>query len=252
MNSICIIDGNNWFRRKAETDLFGNPLRTCFKEIQALSYDVVILVWDGKGSLAARRAIYPEYKLRRLPPKEGMFEIQAEFKQLALLSKANSIEVGGFEADDVIACITNKYKSLGWKVYIESNDADFLQLGVQINSKKDLKVPADEIALYKTLVGDPSDNIKGIPNFGESAWHKLLPEEKQQFKDILMEKPRTGAFTTLKPSATKWLLEEENLKQLRAYWKIVNFIPIDFDSLKFTAGFNRNDLADEVLKSYMS
>lgn len=251
MNSICIIDGNNYFRRRAETDFFGNPLRTCFKEIQAMPFDVVILVWDGKSSLSARRAIYPEYKLRRLPPKEGMFEIQAEFKQLALLSKANSIEVGGFEADDVIACITNKYKSLGWKVFIESNDSDFAQLGVEM-ARTEFKIPPKEVALYKTLVGDTSDNIKGIPNFGESAWNKLLPEEKEQFKDILMNQPRTGAFTTLKPSVTKWLLEEENLKQLRAYWKIVNFIPIDFNSLNFTVGFNRNDLAEEVLKSYMS
>lgn len=251
MNSICIIDGNNWFRRKAETDLMGNPLRTCFKEIQAMPFDIVVLVWDGRSALSARRAIYPEYKARRLPPKEGMFEIQAEFKQLALLSKANSIEVGGFEADDVIACITNKYKQLGWRVYIESNDADFAQLGVEMN-RKEFKIPPHEVALYKTLKGDTSDNIKGIPGFGDSAWEKLLPEEKQQFMEILLEKPRTGSFTTLKPSVTKWLLEEENLKQLRAYWKIVNFIPIDFNSLKFEVGYNRDDLADEVLKSYMS
>lgn len=251
MNSICIIDGNNYFRRRAETDFLGNPLRTCFKEIQAMPFDVVVLVWDGKGSLAARRAIYPEYKLRRLPPKEGMFEIQAEFKQLALLSKANSIELPGFEADDVIACITKEYKKLGWKIYIESNDADFAQLGVEMN-RKEFKIPAHEVALYKTIKGDSSDNIKGIPNFGDSAWDKLLPEEKQQFMDILQEKPRSGTFTTLKPSVTKWLLEEENLKQLRAYWKIVNFIPIDFKSLKFQVGYNRDDLADDVLKSYMS
>lgn len=251
MNSICIIDGNNWFRRKAETDLFGNPLRTCYKEIQAMPYNQVILVWDGRSALKARREIYSEYKARRLPPKEGMFEIQAEFKQLAILSRANSIEMAGFEADDVIACITNKYKADGWKVYIESNDADFAQLGVEMN-RKEFKVPPHEVALYKTLKGDTSDNIKGIPGFGDSAWDKLLPEEKQQFMEILEGKPRTGVFTTLKPSVTKWLLEEENLKQLRAYWKIVNFIPIDFNTLKFQTGYNRPDLAEEVLKSYMS
>lgn len=251
MKSICIIDGNNWFRRIAETDPFGNAMRACYYKIQAMIFDEIILVWDGRNSLAKRRAIYPDYKVRRLPPGEGLFEIQAEFKELAILSKAKSIEVAGFEADDVIACITNTYKELGWKVYIESNDADFAQLGVEMN-RKEFKVPPHEVALYKTLVGDPSDNIKGIPNFGESAWNKLLSEEKQQFMEILLEKPRTGSFSTLKPSTTKWLLEEQNLNQLRSYWKIVNFIPIDFKSLKFIDGYNRPDLAEQVLKEFMS
>ena len=251
MNTICIIDGNNWFRRRAETDMFGNPLRTCYKEIQYMNFNTIILVWDGRSSLSARRKIYSEYKVNRQPPKEGMFEIQAEFKQLALLSKAHSIEVAGFEADDVIACITKKYKADGWKVYIESNDADFAQLGVEM-ARKEFKVAPHEVALYKTLKGDPSDNIKGIPGFGDSAWLKLLPEEKQGFMEILNNTPRTGVFTTLKPSHTKWLIEPENLELLRKYWQIVNFIPMDFTTLEFQAGYNRPDLADEVLKSYMS
>lgn len=260
MTRVCVIDGNNWFRRKAETDVFGNPLRQCFYELQSMDYDQVILVWDGRGSLSARRKIYPEYKVHRSAPNESLFEFQNEFKQLAQLSKATSIEVVGYEGDDVIASIVNHWKKNGaTKIFIESNDADFAQLGCEM-ARKEFKIPPRWVPLYKAVVGDPSDNIKGIAGFGGGAWDKLDDIQRGYLEAFVKDMDNAtddhykGLAEFLKPKPLNWLKEEENRKLLKAYYTIVQFIPIEYSSLaaSTTPGLNRPDLAEGVLKSYMS
>lgn len=261
MTSVCVIDGNNWFRRRAETDVFGNPLRHCFYELQSMDYDKVILVWDGRGSLSARRKIYPEYKVHRSAPNESLFEFQNEFKQLAQLSKATSIEVVGYEGDDVIASIVNHWKKNGaTKIFIESNDADFAQLGCEM-ARKEFKIPTRWVSLYKAVVGDPSDNIKGIAGFGGGAWDKLTDDQRKTLeiyvKNIEGHDQAIGQLNIsefLKPKPLKWLDEKANRDLLKAYYQIVQFLPIEYSSLEAstTPGLNRPDLAEGVLKSYMS
>ena len=174
--SVMIIDGNNWFRRRAETDVFGNPARRCYNEIQFAKYDTVLLVWDGRWSLKQRRAIYPEYKGKRKPPAESLFDFQDHFKKVAQLSRATSIEVPEYEADDVIAALTKFYTQAGVEVFINSNDADFFQLGVKLD-REPTKVKAHHMIAYKTLVGDPSDNIKGCGGFGKKSWEDRTNDE---------------------------------------------------------------------------
>lgn len=259
MNRLCVIDGNNWFRRRAETDIFGNPLRSCFNELQNYDYDRVILVWDGRRSLQARRAIYPEYKVHRQAPAESLFDMQNELKKLAQLSKVDSIEVEGFEGDDVIACIVKHYQEQGVKkIFIESNDADFAQLGCEM-ARKEFKIPARWVALYKATVGDPSDNIKGIGGFGQGAWDKLTDDQRlileRYVSNINGHNQAIGELNIAEFMAKRhitWLDDEANRKLLDSYWKIVQFIPMDFKTLEFQPGYNRPDLADGVLKSYLS
>lgn len=258
MKTLCVVDGNNWFRRKAETDIFGNPLRSCFYHLQSMDFDEVILVWDGRGSLAARRKIYPEYKVHRQAPNESLFEFQNEFKQLAQLSKARSIEVAGYEGDDVIATIVRHYQAQGVKVFIESNDADFAQLGCEM-ARKEFKIPARWVPLYKATVGDHSDNIKGIGGFGDGAWTKLTDENRKTLeiyiKNIEGHASAIGELNIAEFMAKRhltWLDDEKNRQLLAAYWNIVHFIPMDYKTLEFTPGLNRVDLAEQVLLSYLS
>ena len=96
--------------------------------------------------------------------------------------------------DDVIGTLAHKGVAAGWEVAIVSGDLDMLQL---VNPKVTLlhtaKGGADAIVAYdearvtaryglvpaqmvdfKSLKGDPSDNIPGVPSVGEKTAAKLI------------------------------------------------------------------------------
>ena len=261
MPSVMIIDGNNWFRRRAETDVMGNPARRCFNEIQYASYDAVTLVWDGRYSLKQRRAIYPEYKATRKAPGENIFDYQNSFKQLAQLSRATSVEVPEFEADDVIARLVEHYQSGGYNVFINSNDADFFQLGVKMD-REPSKVAARYMVTYKTLVGDPSDNIKGCGGFGKKCWE----DRSQAELDILDAFVSTLGIANadnhwmslmegfLPKRVMTWLKEPDNIQQLIKCRDVIRFIPMEMSQIEphMSIGYNREDLAHQALAEFMS
>lgn len=259
--SLLIIDGNNWFRRKAETDLFGKPMRSCFFDIQNNPFDCVVLVWDGFGGLKARREIYPEYKATRNKPVEDIFIFQDEFKKLAQLSRAISIQMNGYEADDVIAALVQHYRTNGsfGRIVIESTDADFTQLDAELLRAKPLKAERDLMVTYKTCVGDPSDNIKGIGGFGQKAWDSLTPDNKKTLK-FFVEKlgtedqaPLTLIADFMPKRCMTWFEAPGNLDQVRKYCDVVRFIPIPFETIigSMEDGLNRPDLAEGLLKEFM-
>lgn len=254
MKTALIIDGNNWFRRRAETDIYGNPLRRCYQEIQSSPQDNIVVVWDGKNSLKARRDIYPEYKVKRNKPAEDFFAVQDTFKKLVQLSKAMYVELEGLEGDDIIAHLVNRLKTGGYSnssILIESNDADLAQLGVPM-TRKEFPIEAKWIPLYKTLVGDPSDNIPGLKGFGKKAWESLTDRAKEILLDGLKGNKTDIRIRT--NGEKEILIPEETLERLRIYWKIVNFIPVDYHRVdeNLHKGYNRPDLAETVLREYMA
>lgn len=257
MTNILIIDGNNWFRRKAEIDLHGNPMRTCFYELQNnTTHDLIFLVWDGYKSLSKRREIYPEYKMKRYPPSEGFFDIQKEFKELAKLSKVITVEMQGYEGDDVIAHLVKRFiPQVGAdSILIESNDGDFGQLGVPITTPT-AKVEAGYVVPFKCVVGDPSDNIKGIPGFGKGAWDKLDVMDIEHIKKWLAyEDPKYLEHIEFTKRVQNWIDDESNHQQIYNYRDIVNFLEIDEEEIdkNLIHGKDRPDLAEQTLKKYFS
>ncbi len=100
----------------------------------------------------------------------------------------------GFEADDVIATLTGQAEAAGLEVTILTGDLDMLQLvtertrlmvslrgGVANTVAYDLAkiderwgLRPDQMLDYKSLKGDPTDNIPGIPGVGEKTASKLI------------------------------------------------------------------------------
>ncbi|ONI39166.1 hypothetical protein AN639_10370 [Candidatus Epulonipiscium fishelsonii] len=138
--------------------------------------------------------------------KETRKDSPAEFKsQIKLLKDVLDImniyriEKEGFEADDLIGTISKKITSENIQIVITSGDKDLLQLAtdrVQIQIPKtknkatiiETYFEQDVINTYgvtptefidvKGLMGDPSDNIKGVPSVGEKTATKLISEYK--------------------------------------------------------------------------
>lgn len=256
INRINIIDGNNYFRRRIETDSFGHPVKSCFNEIQAM-HGLVICCWDGKYSKQARQALYPDYKAKRVFAGEDIYASQNLLRELLAFSKAIQVTVDGFEADDVIAKLTYKYKDVA-PIFINSNDLDLYQLG-QSMARDSFPEEPKYIKLYKTMIGDPSDNIPGCKGFGKESWKKLTDEQKQIMESVIasghlltpneiMEK-----VSFLPVKIVNWFGVKENMEELRLYYRIIGFIDVPDDLIEknMTQGLNRPDLAYPIMEQYM-
>jgi DNA polymerase-1 len=174
----------------------------------------VVVVFDGKGGSLRRKKVYSNYKerraiksrLNRVVGFEDIVDEQASMKwqisrvyQYLQQLPITTIMIDNIEADDVIAYLSSY---LPEKVFILSNDRDFLQLvsdkvNVYIPTKKKMYNPqnlleesgiwSQNFALYKALLGDKSDNIQGIKGMGDKTILKQFPELGDKRKIVLEE-----------------------------------------------------------------
>ena len=145
----------------------------------------MILVADGKSSKARRVAIYDLYKASREERPE-LSNIQFnllkdEISKVLGSVGAHFVTQDGVEADDVIAYLC---QHLDGDCVILSNDGDMSALisdrvsivkdGTLITDNPLGPFPTKFIPIYKAIVGDTSDNIKGAFKFGEKAFLDFL------------------------------------------------------------------------------
>lgn len=247
---LRIYDLNNWVRVCIETDHSGLIIRNLYSETQA-SPVPTIWVADGKGGNELRRSLYPGYKGNREPVAESIYQSIDLLKQVVRQSKAFFVEIPGYEADDVIAAIAKRYR----ECLIFSTDGDLIQLSVDPTIRtvkgefKSGRIPAKYIRAYKTLVGDVSDNIKGIPGFGEKAFEAL---DKDLFIEMMDTKdPETIEYLNLKPAVKNWMID--HFDDLQILWAITGFFDVDHSLIDAytVAGANDDAAAEELLKRFM-
>jgi DNA polymerase-1 len=142
-----------------------------------------------------RSESYPEYKANRSSTPQP-FQGQVSLIQEVLAAlRIPMLSVPGYEADDVIATLTDEAAEHGMQVLICTGDRDALQLvnsqvtvlyprkGVseltrftpeEVQAKYDL-TPA-QYPDFAALRGDPSDNLPGIAGVGEKTAAKWIRE----------------------------------------------------------------------------
>jgi DNA polymerase-1 len=120
-------------------------------------------------------------------------------RELLLALGISYFEADDFEADDIIGTLAKKGRAAGFEVVIVTGDKDALQLvteGVHVlltrrgitdlelldseGVKARLGVAPRQVAEYKALTGDASDNIPGVPGIGPKTAATLL----QQFDSL--------------------------------------------------------------------
>lgn len=210
---VLIVDGHNLFIRNyvvvPTMDTNGSPvggITGFMKSLKNLVSDVkptrVIVVWDGEGGSRRKRGIYSDYKAGRKVRlnREHDLETQSESfgnmhvqmkKLMSMLELIGVVQVviDDVEADDVIAFTCKTVIPEVEKVIVTS-DRDMLQLLdnktlVYSPSKKiywtrsdlleNVGVTPENYIYVKALVGDKSDNVKGIQGIGEKTAVKLFP-----------------------------------------------------------------------------
>jgi DNA polymerase-1 len=154
--------------------------------------DAMVVALDAHGK-TFRHAEFAEYKgTRRETPQELISQLDASRE---LLSDLNipSVELIGYEADDVAGTISRLAEENDYETYIVTGDLDSLQLVDQCVSVmttqrgvSEVKVydPAavmerygfgpEHVADFKSMAGDTSDNIPGVPGIGEKTATYLI------------------------------------------------------------------------------
>lgn len=264
MKNILIIDTNNWVRVKMAESLGGASIFTLYQEVIAnsLAGKLQIFVSDGFNSRKKRKEIYPDYKAKRTKPDQSVFDGINFFKELLENAPQNvlRIEIPEYEADDVIANLVEK-NFRGTEVGIISTDRDLTALRIhkEVDTLKNPMCEPKWVKLYKMLVGDSSDNIKGVAGFGESAWNKLSAEIKDRLTVYLhLEKGK------LDPEVVRRLLTKEILSDgmkekiiesisdgtLYKWYRVVSFIDVPDSLLQLQAGSGLTSINEEKISEF--
>ncbi len=149
------------------------------------------------SSKTFRDEIYAEYKQHRPPAPE---ELVPQFPLTRTAARAYglpSIEMEGFEADDIMATYTRLAREAGGKVTIVSSDKDLMQLVTADGSVRLLDtiprpgqpplrwigpdevmdkfgVPPEKVIEVQALCGDAVDNVPGVPGIGIKTAAELI------------------------------------------------------------------------------
>lgn len=242
MKRIQIIDGNNQFFLNMSRALNSKDLaRRCFELHHG--FDIVYWVFDGLDSRKPRRDLYPEYKVTASREKNRKdntrYELLKNFKRNDLPEQGGVIviEIPFFEADDIIRKLVQIHSLEDCLITISSNDVDMLDLtkfkGVtQPQAKMPKYCSSPElIPIFKALVGDSGDNIKGLKGFGESAWSKLTEGDLNLIKSSLTNNIPITQDSILDDEKLKKKLIE-NWDQVCLWYKLVDYIEVPEDAIQ--------------------
>ena len=240
--TVIVLDMNNLFLRSYIMDptisLNGPPIggiRGFFRSLQKICRELnptkIVACWDGEGGSQKRRQITKEYKEGRKPLRlnrsvQALTTQQVQENQvwqnirvMEYLNQTPIIQLGfpGVEADDVISKVVQSGNLAEYKKIIVSADKDFWQLitddtivyrpiGSEIKTKEvildEFSIHPNNFALARSLVGDKSDNLPGIPGAGLKTVAKRFPFLKEE-KDF--------SISELLEYSTK-MLDETKLK----------------------------------------
>lgn len=200
MKRLVLLDSNSLINRAFYalpplTTADGRPSNAVFgyttmlmKIIKDLEPSHIVATFDLPAP-TFRKELYTEYKATRKPMPEDLAMQMPMLKELLRSMQINIVELAGFEADDVIGTLAKK---CDYETVIVTGDRDSLQLVSDSTRvwltkrgiteiieytpeklKEEGLLPSQIIDL-KSLMGDSSDNIPGIPGVGEKTARSLL------------------------------------------------------------------------------
>lgn len=193
MKKVLLLDANNLiyrarysakYAREGDAAIVYSFFRSLRPLIEKFNPDICYFVRDGAPS--DRMEILPDYKQNRVREHDSNFfsqkrdieNIVDSFFPIIVCRDLN------LEADDLIAyLVLEKHKSDSCVVV--SSDTDFIQLLQEHENcelynpitKKMREAPDYDYLTWKSLRGDSSDNIPGIPKVGDKTAAKLALDD---------------------------------------------------------------------------
>ncbi len=213
--------------------------------------ELVACCFDA-GSKTFRSEIYPEYKANRGAPPDDLVPQFDLCRELVASMGIATSTCPGFEADDVMATLTDRLLAAGHEVVIVTGDKDMAQMlqpGVRIyNLAKDdwwtaesipsrMGVRANQVRDFLALKGDAADNIPGVRGVGDKAATALLGA----FEDLDaiyadLDKVETLDLRGAKSLRGKLETDHENALLSRRLAELDRAAPCDLDAaaMKYT------------------
>ncbi|MFZ1250322.1 MAG: DNA polymerase I [Candidatus Microsaccharimonas sp.] len=166
--------------------------------IKKLEPDYVAVAWDKpKTNIRKRREIYPEYKAGRKPAPADFYAQVPILHELLDAFGWPFYELDDYEADDILGAFAEQATEKGIETYLLTSDLDALQLispttkvyaiknGLSNIEEFDVVafenkygIDVEQFLDLKSLKGDSSDNLPGVPGIGEKGAIQLLQEYK--------------------------------------------------------------------------
>ncbi len=242
-NKLVLIDGHSILNRafyglpdmttsKGEhTNAVLGFINILFKILEEEKPDYLMVAFDTSHP-TFRHEMYTEYKGTRKGMPQELRDQVPIMKEVLKAMNITVIEKPGFEADDILGTLATRAEKLGNQVSLVSGDRDLLQLA---SEKIKIRIPktkrtgteiedylaADVLERYqvtplqfidmKGLMGDPSDNIPGVPGIGEKTAAKLITEYHsiENLYENIDQMPQGKAVKSLKENRDLAILSKK-------------------------------------------
>jgi DNA polymerase-1 len=199
---VYLVDGSSYIHRayhaiRGLANSKGLPTNAIFgftrmlmKLLDEKSPEYVAVAFDAKGP-TFRHEIFQDYKATRPPMPEDLAVQIPYIKEVVEGLNLKTLELEGYEADDIIGTIAALARDQGLYVVIVSGDKDFRQIISEttvmwdpMNDKvvdyqkitQDYAIEPEQIIEVMALSGDSTDNIPGVPGVGEKTAINLIKD----------------------------------------------------------------------------
>ena len=274
---LIVVDGNavtyrSFYAIQSDLSFNGQPTNAVygffsvlFKVINELSPDYLVVAFD-RPEPTFRHELSVDYKSKRIKQPEELYSQIPIIKELLTAINVPIIELTGYEADDIIGTIVS-HTPKNIHSYVVTGDKDafqlvndhvsvyWLQRGLQQTVILDregveriMGLKPEQVVDYKSLCGDASDNIKGVPGIG----HKTAVSLLQLFGslDNIQAAVASGDSINIKPRWRQLILaNQESLDLSQKLAAIDSGVPIKFSlkEAKFS-GFDFTSARQAFLK----
>ncbi|WHY70809.1 DNA polymerase I [Fictibacillus enclensis] len=205
-NKLVLIDGNSIaYRAFFALPLLNNDKGVYTNAVYGFTTMLLRILEDEKpshvlvafdaGKTTFRHKTFEDYKGGRQKTPSELSEQFPLIRQLLDGFGIKRYELESYEADDIIGTLSKQAAEGDWDVNVYTGDKDLLQLvtenvkvtltrkGISEVEAYDLKQVEEKYGLtphqiidMKGLMGDPSDNIPGVPGVGEKTAIKLIKQ----------------------------------------------------------------------------
>jgi DNA polymerase-1 len=276
MNSkrLVVIDGysllyRSFFATRFLSTSAGHPTNAIFGFVSMLFIlmekvkpNAIVVALDAPGG-TFRHEEYEAYKGTRKETADELKIQLKDFREFIVALGIPSIEVKGFEADDVVGTISKKAEENGYDTTIVTGDLDSLQLVDDCISVLTMKIgvtdtitydPAGVVARfgfepkflpdYKAFKGDTSDNIPGVPGIGDKGAAELIGKFGT-IENLLAH------FDEVDPKYQKKIAgNEKQMLQSKHLATIVCDVPLEYDFQPFQLDENQMAAAIAMMEAF--
>ncbi len=198
---LLIVDGNSIMNRAfygvrplvTRTGIHTNAvygyLNILKKHLDGVKPGLAAVAFDLKAP-TFRHKMFDAYKAGRHKTPDELLSQVDYIKEATRLLGIKTVSLEGFEADDILGTLSNKFEG---ESFIVTGDRDSFQLvsdkttvilssnsGDEIYTPEKIEekymLPPKKLIEVKALAGDSSDNIPGVPGIGEKTAIKLVLE----------------------------------------------------------------------------